>query len=52
VDDVINFLDDLNINYKNVGIVSNDDIFVNGFSFGKTSEYTNIYNTSLENKLV
>jgi hypothetical protein len=44
-------LKNIKINYKRVGIVSNDDIFVNGFNFGKTSEYANIYNTSLEKKL-
>ena len=51
VDEVTNFLKKIKINFKNLGTVSNDEIMVNGFSFGKTSEYANIYNTSLEKKL-
>jgi len=51
VNEVTNFLKSIKINFKNLGTVSNDEIMVNGFSFGKTSEYANIYNTSLEKKL-
>jgi phosphoribosylformylglycinamidine synthase len=51
VNEVTNFLKSIKINFKNLGSVSNDEIMVNGFSFGKTSEYANIYNTSLEKKL-
>lgn len=51
VNEVTNFLKSIKINFKNLGSVSNDEIMVNGFSFGKTSDYANIYNTSLEKKL-
>ena len=49
--EVVDFLKSIKIKFEKIGVVSNDDIVVNGFSFGKTSEYANIYDTSLEKKL-
>jgi hypothetical protein len=40
-----------NVQFEKLGVVTSGNIKVDGYDFGKTTEYKNTYLTSLENKL-